>query len=133
MKCFKGDIFHFSGHFNFNKLFTEDNTVVFFSNFLNMESKPIIEYVQKYYKAEIREVFDEIKKENVQKTFLVCQVEKPIIRRNVGIRMCMFQKMGQGIIVDIFVMSISLNHFLEKLQHFRRYILGYKKSNIRLF
>ena len=89
--------------------------------------------MQKYYKAEIREVFDEIKKENVQKTFLVCQVEKPIIRRNVGIRMCMFQKMGQGIIVDIFVMSISLNHFLEKLQHFRRYILGYKKSNIRLF
>ena len=105
----------------------------FSSNFLNRAWKPIIEWVQKYYKAEIREVFDEIKKENVQKTFLVCQVEKPIIRSNVGIRMCMFQKMGQGIIVDIFVMSISLNHFLEKLQHFRRYILGYKKSNIRLF
>jgi hypothetical protein len=35
-----------------------------------MASKPIIECVQKYYKAEIREVFDEIKKENVQKTTL---------------------------------------------------------------
>jgi hypothetical protein len=74
-----------------------------------MASKPIIEWVQKYYKAEIREVFDEIKKENVQKTFLVCQVEKPVIRRNVGIRMCMLKKLGQGIIVGILVMCISLS------------------------
>ena len=37
----------------------------------------MVEWVQKYYKAEIREVYDEIKKGNVQKTFFVCQVEKP--------------------------------------------------------
>ena len=60
MKCqVQGDIFHFSGHFNFNKLFTEDNTVVFFSNLLNMALKPMVEWVQIYYKGEIREVFDE--------------------------------------------------------------------------
>jgi hypothetical protein len=79
-----------------------------------MASKPIIEWVQKYYKAEIREVFDEIQKEIVQKTFLLCQVEKPIIRSNVGIRMCMDQKLEQGIVVDIFVMNIFLNNFLVK-------------------
>jgi hypothetical protein len=78
-----------------------------------MASKAMIEWVQKYYKAEIRKVFDEIKKENVPKTFLVCQVEKPN-KEKCGHTYVHVPKNGTGNYSHIFVMSISLNHFLAK-------------------
>ncbi len=52
-------------------------------------------------------------KENLQKNIWVCQAEKPN-KEKCGHTMCMFLKTGQGIIVDIFVMSISLHHFVAK-------------------